>query len=474
MAFPPDPENQAQSHLTMDPPTNVKPPPQPLHNFTFKGLKWSSNSANHQHYHRVRKPGGESSRKPPLPPRNSGSGERSEKLGKEKTLNGVSGEKSERLEKERRLRAVSGEKSEKLENERRLNAVSGEKSQKLEKERRLNGVSGEKSEKLEKERRLNAVSRVKSEKSEKEKRLNAVSGEKSEKSEKEKRLNAVSGEKSEKSEKEKKANDFSDQKSEKLEKKKLSDASDEKSGKLEKKKNKLNNASDGKSEKLAKKRNKLNDASDEMNEKLEKKKKMLNDAPDEKSERLEKEKKPNGDDVVVEDADKKSKLFIRIRAKSKDTDVSDNADDKVPGAEDSFEPEHKVWNLRPRELITKKKRNANAVSGGANTGSEKKSGGAVNIGHGSAVTLETKDGSEKKGKGKGKGKEKIADFSISLNKDEIAEDIYALTGSKPSRKPKKRAKLVQNQLDCLFPGMWLSSITSETYKVNESNQNMKG
>ncbi|KAL9999641.1 hypothetical protein Hdeb2414_s0468g00900071 [Helianthus debilis subsp. tardiflorus] len=36
---------------------------------------------------------------------------------------------------------------------------------------------------------------------------------------------------------------------------------------------------------------------------------------------------------------------------------------------------------------------------------------------------------------------------ISLSKEEIEEDVYALTGSKPARRPKKRNKTVQKQVD---------------------------
>jgi hypothetical protein len=54
---------------------------------------------------------------------------------------------------------------------------------------------------------------------------------------------------------------------------------------------------------------------------------------------------------------------------------------------------------------------------------------------------------KERGKGKEKEKEKKVRFSIPLTKVEIEEDIYSLTGSKPARRPKKRAKHVQKQLD---------------------------
>ncbi|PKU68954.1 hypothetical protein MA16_Dca002222 [Dendrobium catenatum] len=89
-------------------------------------------------------------------------------------------------------------------------------------------------------------------------------------------------------------------------------------------------------------------------------------------------------------------------------------------------------------------------------------------------------------------------FSISLSREEIEEDIFAFTGSRPRRRPKKRPRNVQWQLDvglrspsmiplffiplpllslallfsfyfpqALFPGFSLSEITPELYKVAE-------
>ncbi|KAL2478004.1 Uncharacterized protein Fot_47018 [Forsythia ovata] len=68
------------------------------------------------------------------------------------------------------------------------------------------------------------------------------------------------------------------------------------------------------------------------------------------------------------------------------------------------------------------------------------------------------------GGGQKKEKRKLS-FEISLSQREIEEDIYSLTGSRPNRRPKKRAKNVQKQLDDVFPGSWLASITPDSYKV---------
>ncbi|CAM0879028.1 unnamed protein product [Alopecurus aequalis] len=56
-------------------------------------------------------------------------------------------------------------------------------------------------------------------------------------------------------------------------------------------------------------------------------------------------------------------------------------------------------------------------------------------------------------------------FSATLSADEIEEDVYALTGARPRRRPRRRPRAVQNKLDMLLPGAWLSEITAETYRV---------
>ncbi|XP_060214821.1 uncharacterized protein LOC132641752 [Lycium barbarum] len=56
-------------------------------------------------------------------------------------------------------------------------------------------------------------------------------------------------------------------------------------------------------------------------------------------------------------------------------------------------------------------------------------------------------------------------FSVSLGRKEIQEDFMTMVGHRPPRRPKKRAKLVQKNLDTLFPGLWLTEITPDLYKV---------
>ncbi|GMH01911.1 hypothetical protein Nepgr_003750 [Nepenthes gracilis] len=60
------------------------------------------------------------------------------------------------------------------------------------------------------------------------------------------------------------------------------------------------------------------------------------------------------------------------------------------------------------------------------------------------------------------------EFSVSLSKQDIEHDFSAIVGTRPPRRPKKRSRCVQKQLDTLFPGLWLSEITPDMYQVNEN------
>ncbi|XP_027367203.1 uncharacterized protein LOC113873330 [Abrus precatorius] len=70
-------------------------------------------------------------------------------------------------------------------------------------------------------------------------------------------------------------------------------------------------------------------------------------------------------------------------------------------------------------------------------------------------------------------KEEKVKFCMALSKKEIEEDFMKLVGHRPPRRPKKRPRIVQKQLDTLFPGMWLSEVTADSYKVPEVPENSK-
>ncbi|KZV16368.1 hypothetical protein F511_12258 [Dorcoceras hygrometricum] len=65
-------------------------------------------------------------------------------------------------------------------------------------------------------------------------------------------------------------------------------------------------------------------------------------------------------------------------------------------------------------------------------------------------------------------KEKKMKLWISLSREEIEEDVYALTGSRPARRPRKWPKNVQKQLDNLFPGLYLVGLAADSYRIPDA------
>ncbi|KAH9721138.1 Chromogranin [Citrus sinensis] len=59
-------------------------------------------------------------------------------------------------------------------------------------------------------------------------------------------------------------------------------------------------------------------------------------------------------------------------------------------------------------------------------------------------------------------------FWVTLSREEIEEDIFIMTGSRPARRPRKRPKNVQKQLDNVFPGLWLVGLTADAYRVSDA------
>ncbi|PWA91255.1 hypothetical protein CTI12_AA092920 [Artemisia annua] len=116
------------------------------------------------------------------------------------------------------------------------------------------------------------------------------------------------------------------------------------------------------------------------------------------------------------------------------------------------------WNLRTRRgavlnnEITKPARN-DVIGGGGGSGG----GGGYGGGDVSGTTSGEKREREKE--------MERAKFSISISRREIEEDFAVMSGRRLPRKPKKRPRYIQKQLDTLFPGLWLSEITADLYRV---------
>ncbi|CAN0891513.1 hypothetical protein LINGRAHAP2_LOCUS17036 [Linum grandiflorum] len=56
---------------------------------------------------------------------------------------------------------------------------------------------------------------------------------------------------------------------------------------------------------------------------------------------------------------------------------------------------------------------------------------------------------------------------VPLTRDEIEEDFMEIARMRPPRRPKKRPRIVQKYMDLMFPGLWLTEVTTDLYKVPE-------
>ncbi|KAI4354726.1 hypothetical protein L6164_003572 [Bauhinia variegata] len=179
---------------------------------------------------------------------------------------------------------------------------------------------------------------------------------------------------------------------------------------------------------------------------IEKEEKSTDTAPIEGS-----EKKLAGTTRSVEEkelkfsgSDGKPRIFIRIPARTK---AAVEPVDENQCAVDDDEPMAKPWNLRPRRAATKP-----ANASGCPPENKPRPQSQPKLAAARAAPAE-------------KVSQKKQRFSISLSKEEIEEDFLAMTGSRPPKKPKRRARIVQKQLDETFPGLWLTDVTANLYRV---------
>ncbi|KAJ8562990.1 hypothetical protein K7X08_031442 [Anisodus acutangulus] len=128
------------------------------------------------------------------------------------------------------------------------------------------------------------------------------------------------------------------------------------------------------------------------------------------------------------------------------------------------------WNLRSRRAACNEANGFIAGAGGSGGGGSK-----IDVNRTNGLTpLRTDNNKSSRFRSdfaggascSGEKRERVK-YSVSLSRREREEDFMAMVGHRPPRRPKKRPKLVQNKLDTLFPGLWLTEITAELYKVNE-------
>ncbi|XP_057796291.1 uncharacterized protein LOC131012380 isoform X2 [Salvia miltiorrhiza] len=143
---------------------------------------------------------------------------------------------------------------------------------------------------------------------------------------------------------------------------------------------------------------------------------------------------------------------FRRRDHHRRTDPDPDPDNPKPPADDPAVDEEngegKPWKLRPRKEPIK-----------APSASKKETN---NDGVKSQRLRGMAEGAQQSGSVERTAKRKVW---ISLSREEIEEDVYALTGGKPARRPKKWPKNVQKQLDGVFPGLYLVGVAADSYRV---------
>ncbi|KAJ0232958.1 Chromogranin [Hirschfeldia incana] len=148
----------------------------------------------------------------------------------------------------------------------------------------------------------------------------------------------------------------------------------------------------------------------------------------------------------------------------------------VSAAEEEEEDEKRPWNLRPRKACGggSKKGNGAVPPAAEPCGG---GGGASEAAKNQKPVVEAKSNrqrgipAESPGLGIGGGVEaKIENHRlwVALSRDEIEEDVFSMSGNRPARRPRKRAKTLQKHLDVIFPGLCLVGMNADCFRVATS------
>lgn len=136
------------------------------------------------------------------------------------------------------------------------------------------------------------------------------------------------------------------------------------------------------------------------------------------------------------------------------------------------EEEKRKWNLRPRKACGGPKKGNGAVpaeacgGGGASEAKNQKPVAAV-----AEAKSNRQRGIPAESPGLGGGVEAKNEnhrLWVALSRDEIEEDVFSMSGNRPSRRPRKRTKTLQKHLDVIFPGLCLVGMNADCFRVSTS------
>ncbi|KAK2405299.1 hypothetical protein QL285_054551 [Trifolium repens] len=189
----------------------------------------------------------------------------------------------------------------------------------------------------------------------------------------------------------------------------------------------------------------------------------------------------------------RNRIITKPRINSDDNDEEDeddNDDDGIGAVREKLMLDLKTQTARLKDVILRKEEeNGDAAGEGSMAGGEKtwnlrtRRGAAASAGeNGKGLKIDEKkpSGSPSRNvngggsKLRGGGAPEKVKFSLTLTKKEIEEDFLKMTGNRPPRRPKKRPRNVQKNMDTLFPGKWLSAdVTPDMYKVPDDTETGK-
>ncbi|KAF8412950.1 hypothetical protein HHK36_000922 [Tetracentron sinense] len=165
---------------------------------------------------------------------------------------------------------------------------------------------------------------------------------------------------------------------------------------------------------------------------------------------------PTASDTDVAGSEEvRDKLLVHFRMGSKEKSGGEER-----GEVEGLVP--KPWNLRMKRSVYKE---TNEIAGMTKNGESQENLQSLPKTENLPKSLRLRGLAEAQNAGK-RDKRR---FSISLSREEIEEDIFVMTGSKASRRPRKRAKIIQKQLDKGFPGLCLDGLSLDSFKVPHSS-----
>lgn len=181
------------------------------------------------------------------------------------------------------------------------------------------------------------------------------------------------------------------------------------------------------------------------------------DAVEEKSEKKLKgvesdNKESKSSKILIKIRQKSSKIAEEVQVEEEEGKLEDNEeaqDEEVKqllaAFDDDDEPFPKTWNLRPRRPIRPSLNlNGSGFKNSTNGSSKVQEKRVIQSSQVNHRTNNNSNNNRSENQKKEKGK---IEFSLTLTREEIDEDLYAMSGSKPSRRPKKRSKSVQKVID---------------------------